>query len=377
LVVDSSGNLTFGAGGTGVSTFKGLSDTPSVYTTMGQRLFFLDGTENGVATNIITDSTLTFDSTNNILKSEKINVGNNASLGSSLFILAHDYTSPPPSNGIINDIQLSTGSGSSATDFTISRNLLSTSSSEVFRDLKGSVTVVGGSSTSRGLYGHQNIMSIYSSTAKTIDYVYGIDTLISISGSQQITEELIGCDISISNTDASQFSAGVPKIGSRVNISGPISSTSDQIGFYYESTDSSSLNPRHFGFKASFDQTSGTGFLYESDNAVGPNLGMIIGITNNGSNTSKGISINVSNGSTTNRSIDVVVDSAPSFYGSPLLYHNMTTNPSVTGTPVWTYVKDTKFVIAYDVDGSGSGTTVRYTTIDLTNGTVSNSTTAP
>ena len=379
LVLNASGDLVFGLGGTGVSAFKALSDTPSTYTTLGQRLLFLDGTEGGVASNVITDSTLTFDPVNNGLRTENLYVGNDvSSTPTSSFIYSNEYTSSPPSsNGIVNQVNLATGSGGSTTNFTLVNNTLSSAGSEDFRDLKGSAFVLGATGNTRSLYGIHNIMSINSGTSKTVDYVYGFDTFISVTGSQKIQQELVGNDISISNTSTSQFANSVPKIGSRVAISGPISATSDQIGYLYESTDTSSLNLRHYGFRANFDGTSGIGFYYSANNTVGPNNGMVVSIDNDSSSESRGIVLDVSSGNTANRSIDVFSNSAPSYFGSPVLYNNSSTNPSVSGSSVWTYVKDTKFVIAYDVDGTGAGTTVRYTVIDLTDGTISNSTTAP
>lgn len=79
LVVNGSGDLEFGLGGTGVSTFKSLTDTPGTYTTLGARVLFLDGTEGGAASNVTTDDTFIFDMTNNYLEIEKIKIGNNIS----------------------------------------------------------------------------------------------------------------------------------------------------------------------------------------------------------------------------------------------------------------------------------------------------------
>lgn len=117
LVVDGSGNLVFGLGGTGATIFKALTDTPAVYTTLGGAIPFFDGTIGGVATNIVTDSTFTYDSTNDILVvgnvvTNTITMASTITTGDAINIVANSVTT-----GNVVDI-------SSSAPNTSTRNLL-------------------------------------------------------------------------------------------------------------------------------------------------------------------------------------------------------------------------------------------------------------
>jgi hypothetical protein len=368
LVVNASGDLEFGLGGIGVTNFKGLTDTPSDYSTLGSRVLLLDGSPGGIANNVVTDSEFTFDTTNNTIFVANIDIGNSHSGGGTPLFISNVYTSEPTN---IRDVvfQNTLSGGNSSNNFTSVFSNLGVSGSSSYQNITNRQSVMTIGSTCLDVKVDDIDMTIGSTSSRTIDSAYVRDATVTISNNMQVTGVFTGDNIEMIHSTSSQV--GSDKIGSRVYMSGQMSPSLNQYGYLYQS-DNNSLHPRHVGYLAEFNN-SGTGFKVVSSNIEGgPNFGFSATIDNDGTSDSHGLVLDVSNGHAGNRSILVTVDSAPSSIGSPLILNDRDDNP-VVGDDVWFYVKDTKLVFAYD-EGSAI---IRYTIIDLSDGTISNSTTAP
>lgn len=306
LVFDAFGNLVAGLGGTGATVFTDLTDTPANYIGLGGRVLILDGVSGGDATAVTTDPTFTFDTTNNFLQVSKIRIGEGISPADTTNIkLLKNYTAigSTPANTVNFDV-------------TVNINTLGGSGSSSFNN---SVSHIGSTETLNGLLNSwscdtdsavnltfvtspvafRNEMNIGASDGN-LDYqdAYGISNVVSMTGESTATEEVVGIYSSMLTSDNADIAI----------IS----------GFKSDIKENSSVSNVTYAFHA-------------KDN---------VGVDE----WSYGL-----------------WSDAPVHIEKHLHMNLMTTNPSISPGSGYIYMKDTKFVIAYDDAG-----TDRYRTMELT-----------